>query len=102
VAYERRRSDCSQEGVRHVPAGAPDRLDLEGGDRGNLLAFRLGRRDYTTQRDMREMVRKLQEAARTPRHRVNESKLTEEQQKIAAQEALRQSIAALRQGLKKK
>jgi hypothetical protein len=71
-------------------------------DRGNLDIFRLGKRDYTTRKSMREMVRTCRENAR---HRVSTATQSgingssETDQASSAQAALKQTVTALKAGL---
>jgi hypothetical protein len=71
-------------------------------DRGHLEIFRLGKRDHTTAKSMREMVRKCRENAR---RRVSTSTQcgingsSETGQASSAQAALNQTVAALKAGL---
>ena len=71
-------------------------------DRGNLDIFLLGKRDYTTPKSMREMVRKCQENARrrvsTLIHDAANGS-SETVQALSAQAALKQTVAALKAGL---
>jgi hypothetical protein len=67
--------------------------------RGRLDIFRLGKRDYTTHRAMREMVRKCQEESR--RHvststRAASTGLSETARASSAQAALRASVGKLK------
>ena len=67
-------------------------------ERGRLAIFRLGRRDYTTIRSMREMVRKCQDAARPQDSTSTEpetSGLSETEKASSAQAALNQTVAKL-------
>ena len=71
-------------------------------DRGHLDIFRLGKRDYTTLRSMREMVSKCQEESRrrgstSTRNAANGS--SEMAQASSAQAALKQTVTALKAGL---
>jgi hypothetical protein len=71
-------------------------------DRGRLVIFPIGRRDYTTAKSMREMVRKCQENAR---RRVSISTgagingSSETDRYSSARAALNQSVTALKAGL---
>jgi hypothetical protein len=71
-------------------------------DRGNLDIFRLGKRDYTTRKSMRDMVHQCRENAR---RRVSTSTQTgingssETAEALSAQAALNQTVTALRAGL---
>ena len=71
-------------------------------ERGRLDIFRLGKRDYTTPKSMREMVRKCREedhrhgSTSTP-IASNGSSATE--RATSARAALNQTVAALKQGL---
>jgi hypothetical protein len=67
--------------------------------RGRLDIFRLGKRDYTTHRAMREMVRKCQEESRrrvSTSTRVESSGLSETDRASSAQAALRASVGKLK------
>jgi hypothetical protein len=70
--------------------------------RGHLDIFRMGKRDYTTPKSMREMVRRCREESR---HRGSTSTLdvvngsSETVQASSAQAALNQTVAALKAGL---
>jgi len=70
--------------------------------RGHLDIFRMGKRDYTTPKSMREMVRKCREE---DRRRVSTSThdaangSSETAQALSAQAALNQTVAALKAGL---
>ncbi len=70
--------------------------------RGTLAIFRIGRRHYTTEASMREMVRKCQDAARlrastsTPSESSGSSATADAS---SAQAALNQTVTALKQGL---
>jgi len=71
-------------------------------DRGHLDIFRLGKRDYTTLRSMREMVTKCQEESRrrgstSIRNGANGSSETVEASSALA--ALKQTVTALKAGL---
>src|SRR6516164_845537 len=71
-------------------------------ERGRLDIFRMGKRDYTTAKSMREMVRKCQEgdhrhgSTSTPTAS-NGSSATD--QAMSAQAALSRTVMALKQGL---
>ena len=70
--------------------------------RGHLDIFRMGKRDYTTPKSMREMVRKCREE---DRRRVStstqggDSGPSGTEQASSAQAALKQTVTALKQGL---
>jgi hypothetical protein len=71
-------------------------------DRGHLHIFRIGRRDHTTAKSMREMVRKCQDAD----HRRDCISIanaangqSETDRASSARAALSQSVAALKSGL---
>ena len=70
--------------------------------RGNLLIFRVGRRDFTTRSAVREMVRRCQDAAR---HRAStsiqdgNSGSSETARASSARAALKQTVEALKTGL---
>jgi hypothetical protein len=71
-------------------------------DRGNLDIFRLGKRDYTTRKSMRDMVRLCRENARRRVSTSTESASngsSETAQASSAQAALNQTVTALKQGL---
>ena len=71
-------------------------------DRGHLDIFRLGKRDYTTIRSMREMVSKCQEESRRRGFtsiRNADNGLSETAQASSAQAALKQTVTALKAGL---
>lgn len=71
-------------------------------ERGRLAIFRLGRRDYTTVRSMREMVRKCQDDARPQDSTSTESEtsgLSETVKASSAQAALSQTVEKLKQSL---
>ena len=70
--------------------------------RGHLDIFRMGKRDYTTPKSMREMVRKCREESR--RHgststQTENNGSSETERALSAQAALNQTVAALKQGL---
>ena len=70
--------------------------------RGRLDIFRLGKRDYTTLKSMREMVRKCQEdgrrrASTSTQQGANGS--SETARASSARAALNQTVTALKQGL---
>lgn len=70
--------------------------------RGRLDIFRLGKRDYTTAKAMREMIRKCQDAARLPVSTSTPDEgngLSETEQASSAQAALSQTVEALKRGL---
>jgi hypothetical protein len=70
--------------------------------RGRLDIFRMGKRDYTTPKSMREMVRKCQEESRrrgsTSTHNASNGS-SETVRAMSAQAALKQTVMALKQGL---
>ena len=71
-------------------------------ERGRLDIFRLGKRDYTTAKSMREMIRKCQESAGrrdsiSTHDAINGS--SEMVRASSAQAALNQTVAALKAGL---
>ena len=71
-------------------------------DRGNLDIFRLGKRDHTTAKSMREMVRKCQENARRRVSTSTQSGISgssETAQASSARAALNQTVTALKSGL---
>jgi hypothetical protein len=71
-------------------------------ERGKLVIFRVGRRDFTTLRSVREMVRKCQDAGQ---HRGSTSTasdasgLSETARVSSAQAALNQTVLALKRDL---
>jgi len=70
-------------------------------DRGHLDIFRLGRRDHTTPKSMREMVRKCQESARrrvftSTESATNGSSATE--RFLSAQAAANETVRQLKNG----
>jgi hypothetical protein len=70
--------------------------------RGRLDIFRLGKRDYTTLKAMREMVRKCQEEGRRRASTLIQGDgngLSETARASSAQAALNQTVVALRSGL---
>ena len=70
--------------------------------RGRLAIFRMGKRDYTTPAEMKEMVRKCRDAARLRASTLtrNESSGQSETERVSsARAALKQTVAALRNGL---
>ena|SRR5215472_13647061 len=70
--------------------------------RGRLTIFRMGKRDYTTVAFMRDMVRRCQDedyrrdSISTPQ---DASGLSEMDNALSAQAALKQTVVALKQGL---
>ena len=70
--------------------------------RGHLDIFRMGKRDYTTPKSMREMVRKCQDENRrrvsTSTHDAANGS-SETAQASSAQAALKQTVTALKAGL---
>ena len=69
--------------------------------RGRLCIFRIGRRDYTTEASIREMVRKCQDAARhrgSTSTRSATSGLSETDRISSARAALNQTVVELRKG----
>jgi hypothetical protein len=70
--------------------------------RGRLDIFRMGKRDYTTLDDLKEMVRKCREedprraSTSTPN---DDSGLSETERASSARAALNQTVLALRSGL---
>jgi hypothetical protein len=71
-------------------------------DKGNLDIFRLGKRDYTTRKSMREMVRTCRENARRRVSTSTEGGIngsSETDQVSSARAALNQTVTALKQGL---
>ena len=71
-------------------------------DRGRLDIFRLGKRDYTSVRSMREMVTKCQEESRrrgSISTQTEDNGLSETARVSSAQAALKQTVTALKHGL---
>jgi hypothetical protein len=71
-------------------------------DRGHLEIFRLGKRDHTTVKSMRDMVRQCRENARRPVSTSTQNGIigsSETDQALSAQAALNQTIAELKEGL---
>jgi hypothetical protein len=67
--------------------------------RGRLVIFRLGRRDFTTALEIRDMVRKCQDVGRRRASTSTQSEssgLSEMDQVSSAQAALSQTVAALK------
>ena len=71
-------------------------------DRGHLDIFRLGKRDYTTLRSMREMVTKCQEERRRRDSTSTQTEgngSSETARTSSALDALNQTVTALKSGL---
>ena len=71
--------------------------------RGRLTIFRLGRRDYTTERSLKEMIRKCQDVAR--RHASTSTQketpgLSAMERASSAQAALNVTVLGLKRGLR--
>ena len=70
--------------------------------RGRLDIFRLGKRDYTTRKSMKGMVRRCRDEDRrrgsTSTHDASNGS-SETERAMSAQAALSQTVAALKQGL---
>jgi hypothetical protein len=73
-------------------------LRAEADKRKRLEIFGIGRRDYTTLRSMREMVRRCREEDHRRRRRGSTSNGSSTERVASAQAALNQTVKALKKG----